>query len=221
MSEKCLKCNGTGITVEGTKCDCQASMEVKIPIVLDIPLQYQDIQFEPDLVPMNMPREYGITLDDILEVIKTKGSYPSNLLICSPPNTGKTVFAYTIFRYQYLRGLKVLQLIDLIEAREILMSNGFDEDSQLNKSRLVEAPIVVIKIPLDLPNKFAETISTIIERRVRRGGITIFLYGNSSRNLLAQDKYGTLKSLIRDGSYNSVKLIEYRMREENSDGTQD
>lgn len=206
---KCLKCGGTGITVDGTPCDCRHNGVVDIPVVLEVPSIYQTSEFSASLVPIKMPKTYGLELEDIINVIKSKGKYTHNVLICSPPNTGKTVFAYTIYRHQYVRGLSMSEVMDLTEARELINSTSYDEHVQIDKNKLITCPVAVIKIPLDLPNKFAETMSTIVERRVRKNGVTIFLYGGTIYDLYNQDKYGVLKNIIRDGSYNSLKVMSY------------
>lgn len=215
---KCLKCNDTGICVDGSKCDCQSHGEIALPVVLEIPAIYQSVEFSANLVPMKMDKSYGIVLQDIIEVVKSKGRYPTNLLICSPPNTGKTVFAYTIYGAQYMRGLPMCEIMDLIEAKELLLSNSYDEKIQANKDKMITCPLAIIKIPLDLPNKFAETMSTILERRVRKGGVTFYLYGGSIYDLQNQDRFGVLKNILRDGSYNSLKVLSYTsndVKEEN------
>lgn len=214
--EVCLKCGGTGITVDGTPCDCRTAGKVELPIVLEVPSIYQNIEFSASLVPMNMSKQYGIDLESIVDVVKSRGSYPSNLLICSPPNTGKTVFAYTIYKYQYVKGLPMPELIDLIEARDLLYSNSYDDNITAMKSKLISSPIAIIKIPRDLPNKFADTMSSIIERRVRKNGNTIFLFGGSINDLYNQDRFNVLKSIIRDGSYNSLKVMSYWYKESDS-----
>ena len=217
MKERCLKCNGTGITVDGSPCDCRSSGAIDIPIVLEVPSIYQTAEFSASLVPIRMPRTYGMDLEDIIDVIKSKGRYNINLLICSPPNTGKTVFAYTVFRHQYVRGLPMSEIMDLIEAKELLNSISYDEQTIMNKDKLITCPVAIIKIPLDLPNKFAETMSTIVERRVRKNGVTIFLYGGSIYDLQNQDRFGVLKNIIRDGSYNSIKVMDYKYIEDNKE----
>lgn len=206
---KCNKCNDDGIRVDGSPCDCGASDIVNLPVVYEVPTIYQNIEFSASLVPMKMPRMYGIELEDIINVVKKKGKINYNLLICSPPNTGKTVFAYTIFRHQYIKGLSIPDIMDLIEVKEILISNSFDESTKVNKDKIINSPIAIIKIPMDVPNKFAETMSTIIERRVRKNGCTIFLYGGTLNDLQNQDRFGVLKNIIRDGSYNSLKVLSY------------
>jgi hypothetical protein len=208
--EKCLKCGDTGTMVDGKDCDCRAKGKINMPIVLDVPAVYQTAEFAASLVPIKMPRNYGIELEDIIDVIKSKGRFTHNLLICSPPNTGKTVFSYTVFRHQYVKGLPMSEIMDLIEARELLMSNSYDEYTIKAKDKLITCPLAIIKIPLDLPNKFAETICTITERRVRKNGVTIFLYGGSIFDLQNQDRFGVLKNIIRDGSYNSLKVISHQ-----------
>lgn len=207
---KCLKCGDTGITVDGTPCDCRGHGIVNTPIVLEVPSIYQTAEFSASLVPIKMPRSYGIELEDIINAIKSKGKYSRNILICSPPNTGKTVFAYTIYKHQYVKGLSMSEIMDLVEAKELLNSTSYDESIQRDKEKLINCPVAVIKIPLDVPNRFAETMSTIIERRVRKNGTTIFLYGGSIRGLQAQDRFDTLNNIIRDGSYNSIKVIDYQ-----------
>lgn len=207
--DKCLKCGDTGTQVDGTPCDCRKSGAVNVPVVLEVPSIYQTSEFSASLVPIKMPRTYGIELEDIIDVIKSKGRFSHNILICSPPNTGKTVFAYTIYRHQYVKGLSMPEVMDLIEARELLNSTSYDEHIIRNKEKLVSSTLAIIKVPLDLPNKFAETMSTILERRVRKNGVTIFLYGGTIFDLQNQDRFNVLKNIIRDGSYNSLKVINY------------
>lgn len=205
----CLKCGGTGIQVDGSNCDCVDRDYVNTPIVLEIPSIYQTAEFSAMLVPVKMPRLYGIELEDIINVIKSKGRYTHNLLICSPPNTGKTVFAYTVYKHQYLHGIPMSELMDLIEVKELLNSNSYDDSVMRAKDKLITSPVSIVKIPLDLPSKFAEIMSTYLERKVRKNGIVIYLYGGSISDLQNQDRYGVLKNLIRDGSYNSIKVLNY------------
>lgn len=212
-SEKCLKCGNTGEMIDGSPCDCKASGKVNLPIALEVPGIYQDSEFAAVLVPIKMPRSYGIELEDIIDVVKKKGRYTHNLLICSPPNTAKTVFAYTLYRHQYLKGLPMPEIMDLVEAKELLMSNSYDDHVQRDKEKLINSPLAAFKVPLDLPPKFAETMSTITERRVRKNGVTIWLYGGSLYDLQNQDRFGVLKNIIRDGSYNSLKVINYQYTE--------
>ena len=44
MGLECLKCGGTGVLVNGDPCpDCIGENAKLVPIVQDIPVQYQDI----------------------------------------------------------------------------------------------------------------------------------------------------------------------------------
>lgn len=211
--DPCLDCGETGTRVDGSPCTCKASGKVDVPIVLEVPSIYQTAEFAASLVPIKMPRNYGIELEDIIDVVKSKGRYSHNVLICSPSNTGKTVFSYTIYKHQYVKGLPMPEVMDLIEARELLTSNSYDEHIQRAKDKLINSPLAIIKVPLDLPNKFAETMSTLMERIVRKNGNVIFLYGGSIFDLQNQDRFGVLKNIIRDGSYNSLKVINYQYTE--------
>ena len=206
---KCLKCGDTGITVDGKQCDCKEHGDLNLPVVLEVPVQYQNVKFSSSLVPMNLPKEYGVELEKIVEHINTKGKYSNNLLICSPPLSGKTVFAYSIYKCQYMHSIPMSEIIDLLEAKELLYNNSYDLEFIEKKELFINCPVAVVKIPMLLPNRFAETISSIIERRIRKNGITIFLSNLKVDELYFQDKQEILKSIVRDGSYGSIKVMNY------------
>lgn len=204
---KCIKCGDTGILLDGSKCDCGAG-DVKIPIAKTVPTQYAESLFDKSLLPLGTSDFYGVGLERVIKTIEAVGTFNKNLLVCSKVGMGKTVFAYSVYSIMLAKGKPIADVMDLIEARELLLSTSFDQSVIDRKELLIKAPIAVIKIPNDLPNRYADTILTINERRVRNNGVTIYLSNLSSDTLLQLDKSGTFKSILKDGSYSTLSLLE-------------
>lgn len=200
----CLRCGGTGITAFGEKCDCGAYTEMDAPICLSIPVQYQGVKFSANLVPTWMPKSYGTFMENLLDECTRNPMIQRNYIICSPPNTGKTVWAYSLYSQLYSLGITIPDVMDLMQARDVFLNLYYEDKATLEK--LSASPIAIIKLPWDLPNKFPETISTIVERRVMTGCSTIFLFNGTKGDLTARDSFGKLTRLLGDGSYNSVCL---------------
>jgi hypothetical protein len=174
---------------------------------MEIPPQYQGVMFTRELLSDKLPREYGVFVQSIVDDVKRNVPLTRNVLLCAPPNSGKTVFAYTCYGLQYNRGVAIPKLMDLLEAREKLQAlyNVDIEAVEL----ISKSPVAFFKIPMDLPNRFGEIMSTILERRVRNGGATIFLYNGTITDLKALDKFQKFQSLIGDGNYNSLLVKSY------------
>lgn len=199
----CLKCGNTGVMANGLPCDCGIHDRLLLPRTLDIPYQYQSIRFDKTFLKPELQLSYGTFMEQLInEVTQNIKMFNKNILICAPPNSGKTVFAYTLYGMLYAKGVSTPKFMDISEARSILMEQYTKEKDTL--MHLTTAPIVVLKIPMDVPNKFPEIISSIIDRRVRNGTSTIFLFNGTLNDLIAQDKFNKFKSLVGDGSYNSL-----------------
>lgn len=213
MSSVCIKCGGTGILANGEPCDCGCKEDITLPTCLNVPVQYQGIRFDKSFLPKYLQDDYGNYMEGLIKDCTANVSmFNKNILICAPPNSGKTVFAYTIYGLLFAKGATIPSLMDIMEVREVMM-NYYNADYE-KIELLSTSKVAVIKIPQDLPIKFAETISTIIERRVRNNCSTIFLYSGSKEDLLAQDKFGKFKAIIGDGSYNSIEVKSWRMKSE-------
>lgn len=209
----CLKCGGTGWLANFEPCDCGITQAIAVPAYISVPAQYQDVRFDSRLLPKDLHVSYGEYMDRLLrDCTMDVGSYHKNVLVCSPPNSGKSVFAYTVNSILYAKGLLVADLMDILEIRDVLLDIYGRHAEELEV--INDAVILFVKIPLDLPNKVAETMSTLVERRVRKGHSTIFLYGGSDSDLKAQDRFGTLWSLLGDGSYNSIEIKSWSRKKE-------
>lgn len=187
-----------------TPCPICSKLKVSsLPVISTIPIQYQNVRFDRMFLPENLQETYGIYMEDLIDKIVKQSGFYKNILICSRPNTGKTIFAYTVYGLLYNKGIKMPEVKDIMEVREILLDYYGDADVADLWST---AKVAIIKIPSDIPPKLFDTVSTIIERRVRNNASTIFLYGGSKKDLLAQDKFNKLTYLEGDGSYNSLEI---------------
>lgn len=208
----CLKCGDTGVKANGDVCDCGYMEQIELPTSMSVPSQYQGVRFDKTFLPTYLQDDYGQYVEKLIkDCTQNLSVFNKNILICAPPNSGKTVFAYTVYGLLFAKGQEIPNLMDIMEVREILM-NYYNAD--LDKIELLStAKLAIIKIPQDLPNKFGETISMIIERRVRNNCTTIFLYSGSQEDLLAQDRFGKFKAIIGDGSYNSIDVKSWKWKE--------
>jgi len=80
---------------------------------------------------------------------------------------------------------------------------------------LVKSPIAIIKVPMDVPSRFSETMVTIIDLRLRHNGRTIFLFDGSKEDLINLDRFNKFKPLLGDGSYHSLAVYSYKSEEKN------
>lgn len=200
----CLKCADTGYDVFGQKCEsCDYWHVHKIPILLNIPSQYQGVQFDRSFLPKYLQDGYGSYVESLIPTVVGNINAIRNILICAPPNSGKTIMCYDIMARLFEKGVEIPLLYDLLEVRELF--NSFSSDKNLLE-QICNSRLVFIKIPYDVPARFGETISTIIDRRVRHNGGTIFIYNGSVEDLKNLDKYDRFTALIGDGSFNTIEV---------------
>lgn len=207
MSQDCIVCGGTGVTVSGEPCpNCSKMEESYVPVVAGIPVQYQGVSFDKSFLPSAMSATYGEFLEELLcTIVRDASFYQKNLLICSRPNSGKTIWAYNLYANLIQKGYKTPPLMDVLEARDALSSYDNKETGLL----LSSARCAIIKIPRDVPYWLFDSIYSITERRVRNGGFTIFLYGGTIEELVAADKNHTLSHIRGSGAYNTIKVESF------------
>ncbi len=211
----CLKCGNTGIMADGSPCDCKANDDIDLPVILSIPEQYQSSSFDKSMLPAFLQYGYGTLCEEIISSIKINKRINKNVLICAPPNSGKTVFSYTIYRELYSSNIPIPPIMDLFEIRRLL-SNVYQETDEL--MLLKKAKTAIIRVQLDLPPKFVEYMLSILEFRVRHGGFTIFLYDGSYLDMVNADKNGRLNYIKGDGSYHTVEVHSYSNERGEADG---
>lgn len=203
----CLICGGTLKTALGEPCpECCKELPKMSPVVAGIPAQYQGVRFDKSFLPHELQKNYGEFMEELLAtVIHDIAFYQKNMLICCRPNSGKTVWAYSLYAELIAKGYKTPPLMDIVEARD-LMNSYSDKDGN---TLLSKARCVIIKLPRDMQFWMFNSISYIIERRVRGGGFTIFLYGGTIEELTQLDKDNCLSWLRGSGAYNSVKVESF------------
>ena len=203
----CLSCGGTGIKLDGSQCECQAGLDIQFPALSEIPIQYQETKFNKTFVKSTMPIAYGNYMESLLtDILEKRGAINKNILICAPPNTGKTVLGYSVYGLLYAKGIATPEILDLVEVRGIFMGKCIDVDKM---TLWTKSPIAFIKIPMDVPGRYGETISTIIDRRVRNNGSTIFLFNGNKHDLEALDTFNKFKPLMGDGTFMSLDVKNF------------
>lgn len=203
----CLKCSGSGTMGNQQPCpDCMPGIVRNIPIVQGIPVQYQSAKFDKKFLPEKEQAKYGEFMENLLyTIINDSNYYQKNLLICSRPNSGKTVWAYTLIAQLTAKGYEIPNLKDIVEVRQIMSSYDNKDENILWST----ARCAIIKIPRDIQPWLLDSIPTIIERRVRSNGFTIFLYGGTREDLMQADRYEKLKFVVGNGSYNTLKIESF------------
>lgn len=209
MNNGCLKCSGTGFLAGGTiPCPvCNSRHDEVLPTYEDVPIQYQGLVFDKDLLPHGMQDFYGKFMEELKqEILNNVSVFQRNTLICCRPNCGKSVWAYNIYSHLKSRGVTIPPIKDILEVRDIfnLVQNDTTLLKEYSNSRLA-----IIKLPRHVTADMFDLMFTIIERRVRNNGCTIFLYGGTKDDLKKQDYFGKLKYLTGNGSFNSIKIESF------------
>lgn len=211
MFKYCPDCNNTGIDIHDNPCHCRVNVESFYDSVscMDIPEQYRGVQFNTALVPTDMPASYAEYLKSIyLDIVGGKWKQ-RNVVIASPVGHSKTIMAYSAIEAQFRVGLPVFPIFDLLEIKRIL----FDMD--MNRKQIYDVedpenvllvPILFVKIPVVSSKEVYEAFAMLLDRRVRRGNSTIFLYNGTWKQFTFADNFNVVKSLAGDGSYNTVEV---------------
>ncbi len=210
----CVLCGNTGIDINNRVCVCRANVKSFFDEVtcLDIPEQYRGIRFNKSLLPDSMGSSYGQKMQSVYNKI-LEGSWSGhNLLIASPVSTGKTILAYSCLEILFRKGVQTFPVFDLLEIKRMLLDMDFGRKSVYDvdaPENLFKVPMLFTRIPRLITQEVFNTMAVLLDRRVRRGNSTIFLYSGSWKFLLSSDKTGTLESLVGDGTYGTFELMSY------------
>lgn len=207
----CVKCGNSGKDLDGNICECQFNKEEFIREVtcLDVPENYRGIIFNTFLVPKDIDESYGRYLDKLHNDITSLTMRSKNVCICAPVKHGKSIFAYSVIERLFRRGIPVFPIFDVLEIKRMFLDIDlcrkpyYETD---NPEFLLDSPYLFVKIPRLPAIEVYDTISVIVDRRVRRGNSTIFLYDGTWKQLLYGDKFRILESLEGDGNYKSIEV---------------
>lgn len=207
----CLKCGGDGQMANGKPCpDCFEKIKKRASArknVATVPTQYQGVSFDKSFLPYDEQKKYGAFMEDLLKTIYADcGLYQKNYLICSRPNSGKTVWGYSLITLLADKGYYIPPIMDLVTIRDIL--NYSNKDSATAED-IQSARGLIVRVPADAQFWMLDIILYILERRVARNGFTIFLYNGKYEQLKQCDKNGKLPYIIGNGAWHTVKLEDF------------
>lgn len=214
----CTKCGNTGININGDVCECQVNVKSFYDSIscLDIPEQYRGIMFNKILVPKDIDESYANFLQTVHDKITGGKWRQHNLLLASPIGHSKTILAYSCIESLFRHSQATFPVFDVLEIKRILTDMDLCRKQLYeveNPESVITAPLLFIKIPRMLSWEVYDTISVILDRRVRRGNSTIFIFDGTWQQLVYSDKNNILSGLVGDGSYNTLEVKSWYVNE--------
>lgn len=179
---------------------------------MDIPETYAQSKFSTSLVPSDLGDVYKNKLQSIYNDITTLKWKGRNLILCSPALHSKSILAYTCMQVLFRRGLQVFPMLDVLELhRTMLELDTCRKTDPIMESpeSMYTVPYLFVRVPAMLTFDVYSTMSTLVYRRVSRGGSTIFLYNGTWGQLTAMDSRRVLAGLQGDGSGNSIEVSSW------------
>lgn len=210
----CPVCGGTGVKLDGTPCGCRMSMELLTSdlVSLDLPEQYQGIKFVKDAVDSGMGSYYADYLLQVYSDVTSMQMKNTNILICSPKATSKSVMAYSAIQELFKKGVQTFPIYDLLEIRRMTVDMDLGRRSQYtmdNPEDILKVPYLFVKFPAFGNNDAFSIMATLIDRRTRRNGCTIILYDGSLTRLKEMDYKHVLDGISKDGSYGTLLCKDF------------
>lgn len=207
----CTLCGNTGIDIKGNVCSCRANVKSIFDSVscLDIPEQYRGIKFAKALVPKDLDESYSEYLQGIYDKILTGKWNQHNVVIASPIGHSKTILAYSCLENMFRNGIPTFPVFDVLELKRIMLdmdmcrTQAYSVD---NPEEFLTVPILFVRIPRVSSWEMYDTISVIVDRRVRRGNSTIFLYSGYWSQLVRNDRAHILQGMVGDGSFSTIEV---------------
>lgn len=214
----CPKCGNTGVLIDGTPCDCRLHLSdlYKGVECLEIPEAYRGLQFDASYLPLTLPG-YRNFMDNTYNLLTSLRWKCKNAVICSPPQTGKTIMAYSVIQELFKREITVFPLMDILEVRKVMMDLEYNKPQSMgieNPMRLYTAPYLFVVMPPLTNYDTYDAAAMLIARRTRRGNSTILLYEGTWNQLVANDSKKSLKSMEGNGSLNTVEVNSWYYKEE-------
>lgn len=212
----CSKCSNTGIDIDGNPCTCRFNAQTFYESVscMDVPEQYQGVTFNSALVPRDVDPSYAVFLQKLFDDVSTGKTIKQNMCICSPVGHSKNVFAYSCIEMMFRHGIPTFPVYDILEAKRLLLDTDFNRKPLYpveNPENLTLTPNLFIKVPRVITWEVYDTMVMILDRRMRRGNYTIFLYDGNWGQLVALDKNEIVTSLMGDGNFNTLAVRSWSL----------
>lgn len=178
---------------------------------LDIPEQYRSVMFDTNLVNDDVGSYYRTYLEELLRDITSTKLRNKNIFIGSPTQHSKKIWAFACIQKLFRRNVAIYPLFDLLEIKRIMQDLDrskeprYLEGSSIEPVAIYQVPYLFVVVPQDLSYDVYDTMSTLKDRRVRRGGSTIFLYSGSWKFFIENDKKGHIRNSVGDGSFGTIE----------------
>lgn len=214
MGSYCTKCGNTGVLIDGTPCDCKVMESSLFDDVscLQIPETYRGIKFDGVMLPGYMGEVYKNTLVSYYEQIVSLRWKCKNLVICSPHQTGKSIFAYSAIQELFRMNMEVFPVLDILEIKRVMQDIEYNRSQSLgfdNPQDLFTVSYLFVIMPPVTNYDTYDTAAMLLSRRVRRGNSTIFLYEGVWEQLIYNDSKGSFKGLKGNGSLTTVAVSSW------------
>lgn len=222
MPEKmkyCTKCGNTGVRIDGSPCDCRMHLSELYDGVecLDIPETYRGLKFNEVSLPSDMGPAYANFMKNIFLQITTLGWKCKNIIICSPPQTGKSVLAYSAIQDLFRKDIPVFPVFDILEIKRIMLDIDYNKQQSMgvdNPLMLYTVPYLFAIMPPMTNYDTFDAAAMLISRRTRRGNSTILLYEGHWNQLVSNDSKGSLKNLKGNGSLTTIEVNSWERKTE-------
>lgn len=211
----CVKCGNTGIDIDGNPCTCRFNAQSFYDTVscLNVPEQYRGIIFSKFLVPKDMPEAYADYMENLYNDIVSLKLKQHNICLCSPIGHSKTILAYSCMETLFRNGVELFPVFDVLELKRIMLDTDMCRKSFYevqSPELLINGVYLFAKVPRMATWEVYDTMAVLLDRRVRRGNSTIFLYDGTWEQLIRNDKQGILTGLLGDGNYNTIEARTWR-----------
>lgn len=225
MPEKikyCTECSNTGIRLDGSPCPCRMhESELYVGMeCLDIPETYRGLRFSETSLPPDMGTAYSSFMKNTYTQLTSMSWRCKNMIICSPPQTGKSVLAYSVIQELFRKNIPVFQVFDILEIKRIMLDVDYNKSQSMglaNPADLYTVPYLFAIMPPITNYDTFDTAAMLISRRTRRGNSTILLYEGHWNQLVCNDSKGSLKNLKGNGSLTTVEVNSWeRKNKENT-----
>ena len=212
----CPDCLGTGLDINNNVCHCRFNAKSFYDTVscLDIPEQYRGIAFNKSLVPHDLHESYANYLQSTHDLITSGKWKQHNVIITSPINHSKTILAYSCLEVLFRNGIPTFPVYDCLEIKRMLTDLDLCRKQIYdieNPESILTVPILFVKVPRVTSREVYDVMALLLDRRVRRGNSTIFLFDGAWSTLVYNDKYHILKGLMGDGAYNTLEVKSWNV----------
>lgn len=212
VKEYCPICGNTGfIPPDNIPCSCRSNIKDIYEDVtcLEIPETYRAIKFNADMVSAEMGQAYRSFLASLYEQISSTRWKCKNLLLCAPPQSAKSVLAYTCMQTLFRKSVDVFPLYDMLEIKKIMLDLEYNRSKTLDglsTSLVLTVPYLFAYIPTYLNYDVFDMCNMLVSRRSRRGNSTILLYSGYWGAIEAADTKKSLVYMKGDGTLSTVEV---------------